>query len=363
MSRLPFPYTIGYSHNSTLDTFVHAYEQKIYQLAQAHLANDIELTQSNIEFLTLGDIASNLLLIEKNENLEAIRQSKVYIEAEWKRFQKDGIDALLSKKGKKIPWTNILLTENDYTPGGVARINHPSQKDGEKVSWFSTIDEQDWLTLYAKVFDTLRAIDPWFYSEITQVLQKIVPIGISKDSHNSGSFSDCIGHIYMSYPIWRLDPVIAVLEAVIHEYNHNKLHIIKISDPLITNSWEEIYYSPYRPDARHLNGIYAWLHALTAVIFVMFSWLDRWAILYDESLVLKSILYFMKDAASIRVLEKYGNFTELGLELLKEMKELQNSTLELIKKQNYSRALLDSATYECRKHFIEAQKNNKVLIY
>jgi hypothetical protein len=71
----------------------------------------------------------------------------------------------------------------------------------------------------------------------------------------------------------------------------------------------------------------------------------------------------MKDAASIRVLEKYGNFTELGLELLKEMKELQNSTLELIKKQNYSRALLDSATYECRKHFIEAQKNNKVLIY
>jgi hypothetical protein len=103
MSRLPFPYTIGYSHNSTLDTFVHAYEQKIYQLAQAHLANDIELTQSNIEFLTLGDIASNLLLIEKNENLEAIQQSKVYLEAEWKRFQKDGIDALLSKKGKKIP--------------------------------------------------------------------------------------------------------------------------------------------------------------------------------------------------------------------------------------------------------------------
>ncbi len=74
--------------------------------------------------------------------------------------------------------------------------------------------------------------------------------------HNSGSYSDVIGHLLMSYPIGMDNPEFALLEAILHEYNHNKLNLILQTESLILNDRKEIYYSPYRPDARHIHGIY-----------------------------------------------------------------------------------------------------------
>jgi HEXXH motif-containing protein len=48
-------------------------------------------------------------------------------------------------------------------------------------------------------------------------------------------------------------PELSNLEAIIHESSHNKLNLLFHFDPLILNSLEENYYSPFRPDARHLK--------------------------------------------------------------------------------------------------------------
>ena len=88
------------------------------------------------------------------------------------------------------------------------------------------------------------------------MIRKIIPLGVTKSMHNSASYSTCIGHLYMSYPTDMEMPSVALLEAIIHESNHNKLNLIMKQDPLVLNSREEIYYSPYRPDSRHIQGIY-----------------------------------------------------------------------------------------------------------
>ena len=74
--------------------------------------------------------------------------------------------------------------------------------------------------------------------------------------HNSGSYSNAIGCLLMSYPVEVDNPEFVLIEAIIHEYNHNKLHLINQNEKLVLSDKREIYYSPYRPDARHLQGIY-----------------------------------------------------------------------------------------------------------
>jgi HEXXH motif-containing protein len=93
-------------------------------------------------------------------------------------------------------------------------------------------------------------------AEINETIVKILPFDVSYQVHNSGSFSDAIGHLLMSYPTGIDYPEIALLEAILHEYNHNKLNLILQTEDLVLNDRKELYYSPYRPDARHIHGIY-----------------------------------------------------------------------------------------------------------
>jgi HEXXH motif-containing protein len=60
----------------------------------------------------------------------------------------------------------------------------------------------------------------------------------------------------MGYTLDATKPEMNNLEAIIHESSHNKLNLIMHFDPLILNTMEEIFYSPYRPDARHMHGVY-----------------------------------------------------------------------------------------------------------
>ena len=60
----------------------------------------------------------------------------------------------------------------------------------------------------------------------------------------------------MGYTIDSEFPEINILEALIHESSHNKLNLLMHFDEVILNEKDEKYYSPYRPDARHIHGIY-----------------------------------------------------------------------------------------------------------
>jgi HEXXH motif-containing protein len=107
------------------------------------------------------------------------------------------------------------------------------------------------------------------YDEINTMIKKIIPLGTAYGAHNSASHKDCIGHLYMGYTIDAPSPEINNLEAIIHESSHNKLNLIMQFDPLILNVQEEKYYSPYRPDARHMHGIYLGVHAIIPTVYIL----------------------------------------------------------------------------------------------
>jgi len=65
------------------------------------------------------------------------------------------------------------------------------------------------------------------------------------------------------------NPELENLEAIIHESSHNKLNLIMQSEKLILNDFEEKYDSPYRPDARHIHGVYIGIHAFVPVVYIM----------------------------------------------------------------------------------------------
>lgn len=113
-----------------------------------------------------------------------------------------------------------------------------------------------WRELFQKSFSILRSVSPGFLDEISLVIRKIIPFDVSYRVHNSGSYRDAIGHLLMSYPTGIDSPELTLLEAILHEYNHNKLNLILQTERLTLNDASEKYYSPYRPDARPIHGVY-----------------------------------------------------------------------------------------------------------
>jgi len=56
-----------------------------------------------------------------------------------------------------------------------------------------------------------------------------------------------------------------MVEAIIHEFQHNKLHALLELDPLLHNAFAPLYSSPVRPDPRPLQGVLLAVHAFQPV--------------------------------------------------------------------------------------------------
>lgn len=126
----------------------------------------------------------------------------------------------------------------------------------------------------------------------------------------------------MSYPTGMDHPELALLEAILHEYNHNKLNLILQTETLILSDRREIYYSPYRPDARHIHGIYLGLHAIAGAYWVIWNAHMTGIITLSEMWQEKALLYVLKNGLSLQVLDTYGRFSPLGKEILEEMRSV-----------------------------------------
>lgn len=102
---------------------------------------------------------------------------------------------------------------------------------------------------------------PALREEMTPFVQQIVPVGFFEDRHLSASYREAIGTLYMS-----LHPnAMTMAEALVHEYQHNKLNALFEVDDVLENDPAERYASPVRPDARPLAGVLLAVHALVPV--------------------------------------------------------------------------------------------------
>ena len=119
----------------------------------------------------------------------------------------------------------------------------------------------EWTDTLGRGLDIIGQYMPDLRGEIDLYLHQIVPVGYHDRVHLSASYQEVIGTVYMT-----LHPqLMTMVEATIHEFQHNKLHAQLELDPLLHNAFHPLYSSPVRPDPRPLQGVLLAVHAFLPV--------------------------------------------------------------------------------------------------
>ncbi len=315
----------------------------------------------NKSFILNADISSLINSILLDNNLESINKLKkeiiIFLE-EWINSEN-----LIQNIGNKIAWTNIRLTDYDNNPYSAMEA-HPDHKKVLAFSWnWWEKTEEQWLEIYEKSFNLLKILDEWVYDELNQIITKIVPLWTARWMHNSASYKECIWHLYMWYTIDSNSPEINNLEAIIHESSHNKLNLLKQFDPIMTNNFDEKYYSAIRPDARHIHWVFLGYHAFAPTMYIIMKAYKDWYLWDDESWLEKIVLYYIKTKFLQKVVKKYANLTELWKDISKEIDYVISKMDILFRDLNPSKKMILEAKEKQKQHFNEVNKNYLNLEY
>jgi HEXXH motif-containing protein len=119
----------------------------------------------------------------------------------------------------------------------------------------------EWVGVLEQCFALIERYLPGEHAEMRTMLHEIVPVGFDPERHLSASYREAVGTVYMT-----LHPNVMIMtEAVIHEFQHNKLNVAAYGTDFLTNAFHPLYKSPIRPDPRPLWGILLAVHAFLPV--------------------------------------------------------------------------------------------------
>jgi HEXXH motif-containing protein len=119
----------------------------------------------------------------------------------------------------------------------------------------------EWVASLREALTLVRLHLPAARDEMDLYVQQIVPVGFHADKHLSASYREAIGTLYLS-----LHPnPLTMVEALVHEFQHNKLNALLELDRVLENAHEPLYRSPVRPDPRPLHGVLLAVHAFLPV--------------------------------------------------------------------------------------------------
>lgn len=365
---MPYYYVLWYSQNPVLESYRETYFNILKSLFQEYVSPDkykslCELSlEDQKKFLLASDVSSILQYfnnVQWRDVPEKMNMELWKIETELENFLKGNMEELTANKWQKIEGTAVRLTTIDNNPYNQFEA-HPDHQ-WVWVNWGEKT-EQEWLDVYKKMFDVLRDSDKDFYDELNHVIQKIIPLGTSKEVHNSASYRECFWNLYMWYTIDSSYPEYNILEAVIHESSHNKINLVMYSDPLILNDRRECYYSPYRPDARHMHGVFIGVHALVPSIHVMLKLVKK-GYITDTIWKDKILLYHMKNKLWMRTLQKFWKFTELWNQIVEEIAQVSQLNDVLIREADFSDVRIPEVQKRAKQHFLEVNINYPHLQY
>ena len=319
------------------------------------------LKKQNRDFILNADISSLIQSIIIDNNIDSLKKLKKEINI----FLTEWISSpnLTQNKWDKILWTNIRLTDIDNNPYASFEA-HPDHIKEWAVSWnWWKKDKKYWLSSYEKSFDLLKKLDEWIYDELNQIITKIIPLGTSLYKHNSASYKECIGHLYMWLTLNSIAPEVNNLEAIIHESSHNKLNLILQFDPIVLNKIEYKYYSAIRPDARHLQWVFLGYHAFAPTMYIIMKAYISWILWNDEVWLDKIVLYYIKTKFLQKVIKKYAKLTEIWKEISNEIDYVISLMDKLFKEINPSKQTILNAKKQQTFHFSEVNKNYPNLKY
>ncbi len=152
----------------------------------------------------------------------------------------------------------LVLALADNNP--LAMMEAHPEKEGNALDLGGrSVDE--WVSALRSALSLIDRYLPDLRREIDLYIHQIVPVGWYAERHLSASYQEAIGTIYMS-----LHPSpMTMVEAIIHEFSHNKLNALFEVDDVLENAWSPLYSSPVRPDPRPLHGVLLAVHAFLPV--------------------------------------------------------------------------------------------------
>ena len=176
---------------------------------------------------------------------------------EW--FFENGDSKYIPLKKTSVPLRGpIQLALSDSNP--IAKLETHPEKSGNIFS-LGGRSVESWRKSLVSALDWIADFWPTLFEEMEILLQRVVPVGFSKTKHLSASYREAIGTIYMT-----LHPnPLTMSEALIHEFQHNKLNLASYADSFLENAFSPLYSSPVRPDPRPLWGVLLAAHAFLPV--------------------------------------------------------------------------------------------------
>jgi HEXXH motif-containing protein len=112
-------------------------------------------------------------------------------------------------------------------------------------------------------------------------------------------------------------------EALVHEFQHNKLNAVFRWDPLLHNAHAPLYTSPVRPDPRPLHGVLMAVHAFQPIAKLyeaMTAAQDPPSLQRDWPKRYQQIIDINHEGAGTVL--QHGKPTPLGATLLQELREI-----------------------------------------
>ena len=186
---------------------------------------------------------------------------------------------------------------------GVTMHGLVSLNDKERARFAAVLGE---------AFCDLAGRDPGLYAEMRDLLFCLVPL---KNPVDYGSVSSSYVNLRGLIALSHAEDRILQAETLIHEFCHQKMNQLLVVDAiLLPGQSGQVFYSPWRPDARRLRGLLLGAHAFLNVARYVATSLSREEFPAEQKieLMVNVALRLNQVEAALKGLTGYGSFTEFG---------------------------------------------------
>lgn len=156
-------------------------------------------------------------------------------------------------------WGETALLLHDTNPLAEQEA-HPA-KSGNRVD-LGGHSPGSWRDALRGAFEVIEAQLPGIAEEMRLLLGHVGPVGYFEQEHLSASYLEAMGVVYLSLHPHRM----TLVEALVHEFQHNKLNLLLGLDATLENADWPLYASPVRPDPRPLRGVLLAVHAFQPIV-------------------------------------------------------------------------------------------------
>lgn len=202
---------------------------------------------------------------------------------------------------------------------------HPD-KEGNQLS-LGEAGLGEWTSSLTRAVALIAEILPGLHREMQAVFQQFIPVGTDDERHLSASYQESIGTAYLTLHPKRM----TMVEAIVHEFQHNKVNMLFHVEPVLENAFFPLYASPLRPDPRPLHGVLLAAHAFVPVAELYRRLLHRG---HAESKASRFRERFAQivgiNSAALDVLVEHGRPTAKGKALIDEMVSLNRTHQEAL---------------------------------